>query len=309
MPNIASEDYPILLTMLATVSALILASCQPETPVSSEDSTSSAVTLWRQVSLEGQSNFRDLGGYQTKDGKTVKKGILFRSGELPSLTETDVQTLAAIPVKTVVNFLTKNEIARRGPDNLPAGTKEVFLPIDHDSGQGSLTDGLIVARKTGDFSNIPVTLNTEIHRILTKEATQEYAALIRLALEPDNLPLAFHCSHGVHRTGTASAIILSALGVPWETIRDDYLLSNTLRSKENEKRLFQLRELAATNQGIPTTEVDTTNMEAFYILQPSYIDATLDTIRNDYGSIDAYLRDGLGLSEDELARLRQQLLE
>jgi protein-tyrosine phosphatase len=297
------------IALLAAGSTLLLAACQPEKPNTKEERPSPAGKWQRQVSLEGQSNFRDLGGYQTKDGKTVKKGLLFRSGELPALTEADVETLAAIPVKTVVNFLTESEIARRGPDKLPAGTSEVSLPIDHNPGDGSLIDELISARKTGDFSKIPATFNSEIHRLLTKEAAQEYAALIRQILEPDKLPLTFHCSHGVHRTGTASAIILSALGVPWETVREDYLLSNTFRAEENEKRIGQLRETAAKNQEIPAEEVDTTNIEAFYILQPSYIDATLDEINKDYGSIDNYLRKGLGLSDDELTRLREQLLE
>lgn len=297
------------MTLLVAGSTLLLAACQSEKTSDLEESAPS-VDLWqRHLNLEGQPNFRDLGGYQSEDGKTVKKGLLFRSGELPELTESDVQALAAIPVTTVVNFLTKSEIARRGPDKLPEGAKEVFLPIDHDPGEGSLIDELILARKTGDFSKVPASFNPEVHRLLTKEATKEYAALIRLALDPDNLPLAFHCSHGVHRTGTASAIILSALGVPWETVREDYLLSNTCRAGENEKRLGQLSAIAAKNQGIPVEEVDTTNMEAFYILQPSYIDATLDEIHKEYGSIDIYLRQGLELSDEEISQLQNQLLE
>ena len=67
-----------------------------------------------------------------------------------------------------------------------------------------------------------------------------------------------------------------ALGVPWETVREDYLLSNKYRKAETEKRLAQLRELAAKNQNLPPEEVDMTNINAFYILQGSYIDATRD---------------------------------
>jgi protein-tyrosine phosphatase len=113
----------------------------------------------------------------------------------------------------------------------------------------------------------------------------------------------------VHRTGTAAAILLATLGVPWETVRQDYLLSNEYRKEEIEKRLGQLRQLAAENQGIAPDQVDTTNMEAFYILQGSYIDATRDHIIKDYGSLDQYLHKGLGLSKAEIEHLRTELLE
>jgi protein-tyrosine phosphatase len=133
--------------------------------------------------------------------------------------------------------------------------------------------------------------------------------MIRAVIDPANRPFVFHCSHGVHRTGTATAILLSALGVPWETVREDYLLSNTFRAEENEKRIEQLTSEAAKTLGIPPEDVDTTNIVAFYILQGEYIDGTLEAIEKEYGSMDNYLKKGLGLSQEELGVLREQLLE
>jgi protein-tyrosine phosphatase len=97
--------------------------------------------------------------------------------------------------------------------------------------------------------------------------------------------------------------------VPWETVREDYLLSNTYRGEEIEHRLAQLRDLYAENNGISPDEVDTTNMDAFYILDGSYIDAALEQAIEDYGSMDAYIREGLGITDEEVALLRSQLLE
>ena len=119
----------------------------------------------------------------------------------------------------------------------------------------------------------------------------------------------FHCSHGIHRTGTAAAILLSALGVPWEAVREDYLLSNVYRRDEIERRVGELRQLNASNNDMPVEQVDSTNIEAFYILQGSYIDAALQRAIADYGSMDAYIRDGPGISNAELLQLQQQLLE
>ena len=144
---------------------------------------------------------------------------------------------------------------------------------------------------------------------LPGQARQQYANLLREIANSETRPIVFHCSHGVHRTGTASAILLWALGVPWETIRADYLLSNEYRREEIEKRLAQLRQLAAQSQGIEPADVDMTNINAFYILKGKYIDATRDWILSQYGSIEAYLREGLGLSDADITRLRDQLLE
>lgn len=257
------------------------------------------------VRLDGQPNFRDLGGYGTTDGKMVKPGLVYRSGELPRLTDEDVAKLEQLGIKTVVNFLTDKETNARGKDRLPSGVREVSQPIDSDDGLAQI---IVEARKTADFSKVPTELNPQLHRMLVSDARKQYAALLKEIADADG-PLVFHCSHGVHRTGTATAILLSALGVPWKTVREDYLLSNKYREHEIEKRLAQLRQLAAKNQDIPLDEVDMTNVNAFYILKGEYIDATRDEILKEYGAIENYLTQGLGLTRAEIEQLRDRLLE
>ena len=259
----------------------------------------------RHVPLEGQSNFRDIGGYRTKDGKTVRGGIVFRSGELPRLTDADVAKLQRLGIKTVVNFLTELETKSRGRDRLPNGTREIQQPIETDDGLAAAANK---ARSTADFSGLPISINPEIHRLLVDEAREQYATLLKEIATTDE-PLVFHCSHGVHRTGTATAILLWGLGVPWETVHDDYLLSNEYRKDEVQKRLKQLRELAAKQQNVSQDEVDMTNIEAFYVLRGHYIDATRDEIKKKYGSIEEYLTKGLGLSKDDIQGLRDRMLE
>ena len=261
----------------------------------------------RLVPLDGQTNFRDLGGYETIDGRVVKWGEIYRSGELPRLSDKDLDRIESLGLRTVVNFLTPEETEARGKDRLPDGIREIAAPlsggVDND-----LAQVVLEARKTGDFSSVPPEFNADIHRILIKEATAEYAALLRAAADPANRPLVFHCSHGVHRTGTAAAVLLSALGVPWETVREDYLLSNRYRAEEIDRRLEELKTLAAEKQGVPPETVDTTNMEAFYRLQGSYIDASLDEAIQEHGSMEAYIRNVLGITDDEIKQLRDQLL-
>lgn len=262
----------------------------------------------RHIPLQGQSNLRDLGGYKTGDDRTVKWGEVYRSGRFAKLTDEDVARLADLGIRTVVNLLTLDDIEAYGEDRLPVGVRQVSLPIDSDAAT-DLSNQATAALKTGDFSKIPVELNPAIHRLLVHDGKLQYAALLREIADPANRPLVFYCSHGVHRTGTGAAILLSALGVPWEAVREDYLLSNKYRHDEVQKRLGQLRIMAASKKGIPEEQVDMSNMEGFLIQHGSYIDASYDEMVEEYGAVDSYVRDGLGLSEEEIQRLQDELLE
>ena len=262
----------------------------------------------RHIALEGEHNFRDLGGYRTSDGRLVKWGQLYRSGDLSHLTEDDVATLESLGVKTVVNFLTPQEIRVTGGDQLPAGTRSNLQPIEGKQA-GDLALAAQRAIKTGDFDKLPVSLNVDIHKLLLDDGKAEYAAFLRAALDPAKRPLSFHCSHGIHRTGTAAALLLSALGVPWDTVREDYLLSNTYRAEEIDNQLERIRTMQAARQGGAKADVDMANVEAFFRVRPEYIDGVRDRAVELHGSIEAYIRNELGLTEEELGRLRSELLE
>ncbi len=262
----------------------------------------------RQVELDGQPNIRDLGGYETADGLTLKWGEVYRSGELTHLTDEDVAKLEDLEIRTVVNFLLPEEIEMNGRDRLPGGVREIAEPIQGDRA-AELTMVAQSAIMSGEFEKLPPEMNPEFHRLLLDEGIPQYAALLRYAADPTNRPLIFHCSHGVHRTGTATAILMSALGVPWDVIREDYLLTNDYRAEEVKATLAKIRHMVAGKRGVAPEEIDMSNVEAFYILEGSYIDGSLEQAVAEYGSMDAYIREGLGIPDDEIEMLKSQLLE
>lgn len=252
----------------------------------------------RHIDLDGQPNFRDLGGYEAGDGRTVKWGEIYRSGRLAKLSNEDIGRLQELGIRTVVNLLTKDDIELYGHDRVPDGVQVVSLPIDSQTAT-ELANRANAALRSGDFSQIPPELNPEIHRLLIHDGQEQYGELLRLIADPANRPLVFHCSHGVHRTGTGAAILLSALGVPWEAVREDYLLSNLYREWEVQKRLGQLRLLAADKLAVAPEAVDMRNMEAFLIQDGSYIDASMDEVVGAYGSFAGYLNQ-LNIESEDL---------
>lgn len=258
----------------------------------------------RSIPLQGQVNFRDLGNYITKTGEKIKPRMIYRSGTLARLSDMDKKVLDSLGIKTVINFLDEGERQKYGEDRLPKGVKNIFLPI---AGQNNEVTSLLEARQTGNFSKVPVDFNYQIHALLTEDAKEEYAVMFHLLADSNNYPIVFHCSHGVHRTGTASALILTSMGVPWETVREDYLLSNECRMEESEKRITQLEELASSNPDITDKTQNKANIEAFYILHQDYIDGTKIAIDNNYGDIHE-LFESMGISDAEIANIQQILI-
>jgi len=259
----------------------------------------------RRIELEGEHNFRDLGAYQTFDNNAVKKGLLYRSGTLYKLTPDDITQFEELGIKTVVNFLTESERENQGADKLPHGVKSIILPIE---GLGSEVDDLIIARKTGDFSKIPANFNYNIHKVLPETGKDSYAKLFDILSDERNYPIVFHCSHGVHRTGTAAALILNSLGVPWESIREDYMLSNEYRLSESTRRVEQLYGIAQDNPEVTDKVINKKNIEAFYLLQPEYIDGTRSYILEEYKSFESYLKTA-DVNQGQIEKISEILLE
>jgi protein-tyrosine phosphatase len=259
----------------------------------------------RRVKLEGQSNFRDLGGYRTTDGHSVKWGLIYRAGQLNKLSDADVAKLKTLNIRTVVDLRGTSEAETRGKDRLPEGVRAVSLPIGTDSlPKEEKTDSTPAGASPG-----PTDFMLQATRSIMVNRTDVYSALIRELADAKNRPFVFHCTAGKDRTGVGAAIILSLLGVPWDTVRDDYLLSNFYRKEENERELKSMREDIAKKQGIPPEQVDMTMYEAMFLVKPEYIEAAHDGVIGKYGSMDSYLRKGLGISDEVINKLRSELLE
>jgi protein-tyrosine phosphatase len=283
---------------LFLLSSLIMAPIALQAQQEAQKQTTSAKPE-RQIKLEGQVNFRDLGGYRTTDGRIVKNGLIYRAGQLNKLTDADISKLKELGIRTVIDFRATAEAETRGKDRLPEGVRNISLPIDINS---LPKDEEGTSAGPADFM-LQATRSIMIHR------TDIYAALIQELAEPENRPLVFHCTAGKDRAGVGAAIVLTLLGVPWKTVREDYLLSNFYRREGNERDFARIREYEAKKQGISPDQVSMKPYEGLLLVKPEYIDAAHDEVIRKYGSMESYLQKGLGISKEMILKLQKELLE
>ena len=254
----------------------------------------------RLLPFSGAKNFRDLGGYRTTDGKTVRWGVLYRSDGLNKLTDADLKFFAALSLESVIDFRAEHEKQYR-PDRLPADVniRLVEIPIVdsstkvwHDS-----RDDMVKNLKSLDPAKYMIETNVE----LATRFTPEFQQFMQEVLSVQGKPLLFHCAAGKDRTGFAAAILLRMLGVPQETVMQDYLLTNEYLIPGYKWSLFLVRLLRGKRF------VD--NVKGFMAAHPSYISAAFEAIDCEHGSFENYVRNGLGVSERDMERLKELYLE
>ena len=251
----------------------------------------------QQVVLDGARNFRDLGGYATGDGKHVKAGLLYRADSLAELTEADLARLAKLQLHSVYDFRTPAEVGP-APDRLPAGQaiRQVELPIGDPAMNVEELRQRILA---GDLDALPV-LDSYADVVLKHSAT--YRAWFENLLDPANIPGVFHCTGGKDRTGVGAALFLYALGVPRETALQDYMASNYYLHDYIESTLWKVRFASGF-------KVDGDRFRALMGVRESYLEKAFATIEVQYGSLDNYLEQALGLDAAKRAQLRALYLE
>ena len=256
------------------------------------------------VSLEGQPNLRDLGGYRTADDRIVIPGQVFRSGSLAELTDADLTVLTELGIRIVVDLRADEEIARAGAARLPSGATLVRLPMAPSAVAETLNETVFA----GTPEIIARDLIEQTNRTLVRDSATVFGELLTLAADAGNRPLVFQTSDGVHRAGLAAASLLMALGVPRNTIEADYLATNEFLREHNQDQVFELNEELARAQGAEPDDIDMTNIDAILSLRSAHLDAAYDEIESVHGGVDAYLADGLGLDATDLENLRSHLL-
>lgn len=244
--------------------------------------------------LEGGFNLRDMGGYATADGRRVKHGILFRSGMMSLLTAADEAHLAGLGIATVCDFRRPGE-RRRDPTRWcePAGV--LYWTRDHDASSGVLGELLRGAFPSAEGVRASM---ISVYRDLLVDHAPSYRFLFE-RLAGGHVPLLFNCSAGKDRTGVAAALILSALGVPRDTIYEDYLLTN---------RFADFSRIIGREESDRYAQIDADVLAPLLVADADYLDEAFVSLDHDHGGVDAYLA-SIGVDAEARAKLRELLLD
>ncbi|MBN8854630.1 MAG: tyrosine-protein phosphatase [Sphingobacteriales bacterium] len=248
----------------------------------------------REIKLQGAINFRDIGGYPTKDGGHVKWGKIYRSAALNNLTPDDLRELQHLSLAFVADFRGPYEV-RVAPDRLPVNVTRLSLPAGSEAiGDTGYMRNMIQRMRISDS-----VMYDFYGDVAPFHARYEPVFEELLTLNKDSA-LLFHCTAGKDRTGIAAALILYALGVDEQTIMNDYAATNYYRDAENKRAIAGMMKIYGLS------EAAATNMMA---AREDYLRATFAAIRAKYGTVDYYLEKEMGLDKEKLRKLRSLYVE
>ena len=245
----------------------------------------------RALPIEGAHNVRDLGGYETADGRQTRWATLFRAADIHALAPSAQSTLLGAGVRTVIDLRGSTELTEAA---------SVFKDL---SGVRYLPHNMTGDALINRWGAVPVPADSSI-RLSTMYSTviDERGDMVKAILEtvsqPGTLPAVFHCTAGKDRTGVLASLLLGIAGVPNERIVEDYTLS------------------ARFLYGTSTVPPDGSGAKEFPPFEeyqamwapPAAMGLTLDHLDSKYGGIEAYVR-SVGVEDATLSRIRDALVE
>jgi protein-tyrosine phosphatase len=277
---------------------------------------SSTVSAHNFLPAKGIVNVRDLGGYTVRDGLRVKEKAFIRAAHLAEATDDDLRFLSEIPVSKVIDFR-KTEEKRGKEDRMVPGAEYILLPVDATGNAGAVATEKekkkINGGKKFDVKKIIVfaAFNEKAQKIAREmyptllfdpECQNQFACFFRQVLATEHGAVLYHCTQGKDRTGVASALLLAALGADRETIVADFDATNKVYEKDVKKYSRRVRFWGGKEEEIGV-------VRAFLGCNTDNFVKALDRIDEEYGSIEAYLKGPMGLTDGDILILRERYLE
>ncbi len=256
----------------------------------------------RVIPLWGIHNLRDYGGYSMRDGATLKRGLLWRSGQHVDATADDLEAISNLHLATIIDLRSDSERELFPCARHPRFAAEVRFASDNALGENQAAPHVEAARfvrtpedaaraMTHLYSLMPWRpYLVEIYRLYFEAlANREGASLL-------------HCLAGKDRTGVAAAVLHHLMGVHPDDIMADYLLTN--QAGNIDRRIAAGAKTVRSNFG---PEMEESAVRVLMSVQEDFLIAAFDAMRERYGSVEAYARDVLGVDDAMVARIASQL--
>ena len=243
----------------------------------------------RHFAFEGCFNFRDIGGYPTKEGKKIKKGIYFRTGRQDRMSEKDLAELKNLKISTQIDLRKPEEILDQGKGPLEnMGADYINIPIIPDGGSDQLS------RLVGDTG-----ISGKRYLGYLEFGPESWLKIFEILANKDSLPVVLHCTAGKDRTGVSTAFLLSVLGVDRDLIEADYKLTNLDTERQ--------ADFIENSGGFPEG-VDRDAMILAAGVPEDAMAVFLDGVESRWGSVLGYLEE-IGITKDQMNVIRDNFLE
>ncbi|MGN0808038.1 MAG: tyrosine-protein phosphatase [Candidatus Coproplasma sp.] len=262
----------------------------------------------KRLPLKKLTNTRDLGGFPTQDGKTIKYGKLIRSGKLNKISRKTVEELKAIGVTTIIDLRIFTEI-EEAPDVLWEGVKYVHQPLLCTATPGitreksmritMLKEAKRIKSEFGTADNYMVAMYRSV--LFNEEPRQHLTNVLREIIENEGCVL-WHCSGGKDRAGIVSMLVESLLGVSEEDILEDFVAS----------AYFQKFKFFWNKVALRTIPVARNFKKILWVMmaaKPRYMIETIDTLKEKYGSVINYCKAELGVTDEDIELMKAKYLE
>lgn len=245
--------------------------------------------------LKSVDNFRDVAGtgagYRNQAGENLNRGVIYRSNAI-SPNPADMATLAGLGLSTVYDLRTPAEAAEK-PDVLPEGVEYRNIPI--------LSGDLAGAAQELTSHEAAMEFLAEINRDFVTGADERagFHELLTSIADEDG-PVAFHCTAGKDRAGWTSMLLQHIAGLDSAQIMSDYLLTN----ERSADYIAATLEMLVERYGESVRDI----YGPILGVDASFLQAGLDQISADFGTVDNYLTEGVGLSQETIGKLRAKLV-
>lgn len=270
----------------------------------------------RTLPVAGMNNFRDMGGYETQSGKTVKWGKLYRSDHIHNATEKGVAYLKTLGIHTIIDY--RSDVETQKYPNKQIGDQVKTYQVDpsahaaelaaqfqssKEDEDANLIHEIIEQKEKGTLVDHSDVVLTQYRTFVDKRESKEaFSKMLHIVADPKAPAVVQHCRGGKDRTGFGSMLVLGILGVKKEDLVQDYLLTAQNRIERNRTKMEGYKKL--TSDPIVLDQ-----LYSFIDTKPDFIEESIDTIVNRYGTIENYAKEGLNLTEQVIQQMKEMYLE
>lgn len=270
----------------------------------------------RTLPVEGMNNFRDMGGYEAENGKTVKWGMLYRSDHIYNATDAGVAYLKKLDIHTIIDYRSDDEISKYPNKIIDKGIKTYQLdPAAHAAELAAqftsskkdedtnLINKIIEQKEKGTLVNHADVVLEQYRTFANKEnSKQAFGEMLRITANPDAPAVLQHCRGGKDRTGFGAVLVLGTLGVQKEELVKDYMLTEENRRERNRVKMEGYKKLTDDKEVLD-------HLYSFIDTRSEFIATSIDAITGKYGSIEKYVMEELGITREMIDAMKDRYLE